>query len=64
MELRDGLIRVGYESSLEPLNDNLGEVEMTFIKRIDRRWAVDRLGGLARAESLMARYADAEWAQR
>ena len=62
MELNDGLVRVGYESSSESLNDDLAEVAMAFVERVGDGWEIDRLEGIARAEADMVWHAEAEWA--
>jgi hypothetical protein len=63
MELNDGLVRVAYESSSESANDDLAEVAMAFVERVDDGWRIDRLEGLARASPDMVWHAEAAWAR-
>ena len=62
-DLDDDLVRVGYESSTETSNDDLAEIAMAFVERIDDGWGIDRLEGVAHADPDLVWYTESAWAR-
>ena len=61
MAVEDAGVTVEYES--KNTDDDLANVAMAFVERIDAGWDVDRLDGIARQEPDLAWYAEADWAR-
>lgn len=65
LEVIEGeLVRLGYTS--ESANDDLAEVAMAFVERVDAGWTVSRLQGLAHSDedSDMTWFVEVEWARQ
>ena len=62
IELRDESVIVGYDS--ENFSDDLAEVSMAFVERIQGGWGVDRLEAVGRGEAAMSWHAETEWAEQ
>lgn len=61
IERRGASVVVDYET--ENLNDDLAEVAMAFVERIDGGWGIEGLDAIARSDTAWAWHADAGWAQ-
>ena len=59
----DGTVGVDYETSAETMNDDLAEVAMAFVERIQGGWEIDRLEAVGRGEAPTSWHAEAEWAE-
>ena len=60
-ERREDSIIVDYDS--ENLDDDLAEVAIAFVERIDGGWGIDRLKAIALGETDQSWHAEAEWAK-
>ena len=62
VEHDDPVATVKYES--ESANDDLAEVAMAFVERVQGGWGVDRLEAVGRGEAAMSWHAETEWAEQ
>lgn len=61
-EYDDGVAAVGYEST--DLNQDLAEVTMAFVERVQGGWSVDRLDAVAYDASNVSWQVKTEWAEQ
>ena len=62
IELQEEVVAVSYHS--DNINQDLAEVAMSFVERIQGGWGIDRLEAVASGESEMTWHVESEWAEQ